>query len=308
MNPFEMIGGYLASDIRMAAPILLAGLGLLLINWSGLLNIGAEGTMLIASLVAVAGSYYTGSVWLGLLLAMASGALVGLLFAFLTVTLKANQTVTGAAINILGAGLSATLNRVIFGVNTTIAKIDTFQNLAIPGLSNIPVIGNAFFNQMPIVYIAFLMVPAISYYLFRTQSGLNLRAVGENPRVADTLGINVGRTQYLAAIAGSAIIAMGGAFLSTGLLNFFSEDMVSGRGYIALAAVIFGKYKPTGIMVAALVFMAGNVVSNILQVAGAAIPYTFLTMIPYVLTIIALAMFASRAVAPASLGKPYRRG
>ncbi len=308
MNPFEMIGGYLASDIRMAAPILLAGLGLLLINWSGLLNIGAEGTMLIATLVAVAGSYYTGSVWLGLLLAMASGALVGLLFAFLTVTLKANQTVTGAAINILGAGLSATLNRVIFGVNTTIAKIDTFQNLAIPGLSNIPVIGNAFFNQMPIVYIAFLMVPAMSYYLFRTQSGLNLRAVGENPRVADTLGINVGRTQYLAAIAGSAIIAMGGAFLSTGLLNFFSEDMVSGRGYIALAAVIFGKYKPTGIMVAALVFMAGNVVSNILQVAGAAIPYTFLTMIPYVLTIIALAMFASRAVAPASLGKPYRRG
>ncbi len=299
MTIFETIGGYLASDIRMAAPILLAGLGLLLINWSGLLNIGAEGTMLIATLVAVAGSYYTGSVWIGLLLAMASGALVGLLFAFLTVTLKANQTVTGAAINILGSGLSATLNRVIFGVNTTIAKIDTFQNLAIPGLSKLPLIGNAFFNQMPVVYIAFLMVPVISYYLFRTQSGLNLRAVGENPRVADTLGINVARTQYLAAIAGSAIIAMGGAFLSTGLLNFFSEDMVSGRGYIALAAVIFGKYKPTGIMVAALVFMAGNVVSNILQVAGAAIPYTFLTMIPYVLTIIALAMFASRAVAPA---------
>jgi ABC-type uncharacterized transport system permease subunit len=308
MEALNLIGGYLASDIRMAAPILLAGLGLLLINWSGLLNIGAEGTMLIATLVAVAGSYYTGSVWIGLLMAMASGALVGLLFAFLTVTLRANQTVTGAAINILGSGLSATLNRVIFGVNTTIAKIDTFQNFAIPGLSKIPVIGTALFNQMPIVYIAFLMVPLISYYLFRTQSGLNLRAVGENPRVADTLGINVYRTQYLAAIVGSAIIAMGGAFLSTGLLNFFTEEMVSGRGFIALAAVIFGKYKPTGIMVAALIFMAGNVVSNILQVAGAAIPYTFLTMIPYILTIIALAVFASRAVAPASLGKPYKRG
>ena len=308
MEALNLIGGYLASDIRMAAPILLAGLGLLLINWSGLLNIGAEGTMLIATLVAVAGSYYTGSVWIGLLMAMASGALVGLLFAFLTVTLRANQTVTGAAINILGSGLSATLNRVIFGVNTTIAKIDTFQNLAIPGLSKIPVIGTALFNQMPIVYIAFLMVPLISYYLFRTQSGLNLRAVGENPRVADTLGINVYRTQYMAAIVGSAIIAMGGAFLSTGLLNFFTEEMVSGRGFIALAAVIFGKYKPTGIMVAALIFMAGNVVSNILQVAGAAIPYTFLTMIPYILTIIALAVFASRAVAPASLGKPYKRG
>lgn len=304
----EMIGGYLASDIRMAAPILLAGLGLLLINWSGLLNIGAEGTMLIATLVAVVGSYYSGSVWVGLIAAMISGALVGCLFAFLTVTLKANQIVVGAAINILGSGLSATLNRVIFGVNTTIASIDTFVKWDIPLLSKVPVLGTAFFSQMPIVYLAFLMVPAISYLLFRTQTGLNLRAVGENPRVADTLGINVYRVQYVAAIAGSAVIAMGGAFLSTGLLNFFTEEMVSGRGFIALAAVIFGKYKPIGIMVAALIFMAGNVASNILQVAGANIPYTFLTMIPYILTIIALAMFASRAVAPASLGKPYKRG
>ena len=308
MEVIEMIGGYLASDIRMAAPILLAGLGLLLINWSGLLNIGAEGTMLIATLVAVVGSYYSGSVWVGLLAAMVSGALVGLLFAFLTVTLKANQIVVGAAINILGSGLSATLNRVIFGVNTTIASIDTFVKWDIPLLSKVPVLGTAFFSQMPIVYLACLMVPALSYLLFRTQTGLNLRAVGENPRVADTLGINVYRVQYVAAIAGSAIIAMGGAFLSTGLLNFFTEEMVSGRGFIALAAVIFGKYKPVGIMVAALTFMAGNVASNILQVAGANIPYTFLTMIPYILTIIALAMFASRAVAPASLGKPYKRG
>ncbi len=308
MEMIEMIGGYLASDIRMAAPILLAGLGLLLINWSGLLNIGAEGTMLIATLVAVAGSYYSGSVWVGLIAAMVSGALVGFLFAFLTVTLKANQIVVGAAINILGSGLSATLNRVIFGVNTTIASIDTFVKWEIPVLSKLPVLGTAFFSQMPIVYIAFLMVPAMSYLLFRTQTGLNLRAVGENPRVADTLGINVYRIQYIAAIVGSAVIAMGGAFLSTGLLNFFTEEMVSGRGFIALAAVIFGKYKPLGIMVAALIFMAGNVASNILQVAGANIPYTFLTMIPYILTIIALAMFASRAVAPASLGKPYKRG
>ena len=308
MEMIEMIGGYVASDIRMAAPILLAGLGLLLINWSGLLNIGAEGTMLIATLVAVAGSYYSGSVWIGLIAAMVSGALVGFLFAFLTVTLKANQIVVGAAINILGSGLSATLNRVIFGVNTTIASIDTFVKWEIPLLSKVPVLGTAFFSQMPIVYIAFLMVPAMSYLLFRTQTGLNLRAVGENPRVADTLGINVYRMQYVAAIAGSAIIGMGGAFLSTGLLNFFTEEMVSGRGFIALAAVIFGKYKPVGIMVAALIFMAGNVASNILQVAGANIPYTFLTMIPYILTIIALAMFASRAVAPASLGKPYKRG
>ncbi|NLV99465.1 MAG: ABC transporter permease [Clostridiaceae bacterium] len=308
MGVLNSISSYIATDIRMAAPILLAGLGLLLVNWSGLLYIGAEGTMLISAFAAVAGSFYLGSVWAGLLFGMIAGALFGLIFAFLTVTLRANQTVVGVALNVLGASLSATLNRVIFGVETTIAKIDTFETMAIPGLSKIPVIGPAFFNHMPIVYLAFLMVPLISFFLFRTQQGLNLRSVGENPRVSDTLGINVYRTRYTASILGNMIIGIGGAFLSTGLLNFFTEDMVSGRGYIALAAVIFGKYKPAGVMLAAMIFMAGNVVSNILQVSGAAIPYTFLTMIPYVLTIVALVVFASRAVAPNALGKPYKRG
>ncbi len=308
MQTLLLISGYLTSDIRMATPILLAGLGLLLINRSGLLNIGAEGTMLIATLIAVVGSFYGGSVWIGLLWAIASGALIGLLFAFLTVTLKANQVVVGAAINTLGSGLSATLYRVIFGVATDIQRIDTFQNLNIPLLSDIPFLGTAFFKHMPIVYIAFLLVPVISYFLFKTQSGLNLRAVGENPKVADTLGINVYRVQYAAAVVGSMIIAAGGAFLSTGLLKFFSEEMVSGRGFIALAAVIFGRYKPSGVMVAALIFMAGNVAANILQVAGSNIPYNFLTMIPYVLTVIALAAFAKSATAPASLGVPYKRG
>jgi len=308
MDLVSLIGGYLASDVRMATPILLAGLGLLIVNRSGLLNIGAEGTMLIATLAAVVGSYYSGSVWGGLLAAMASGAAVGLLFAFLTVTLRANQIVVGAAINILGLGLSATLYRVIFGVSTTIASIDTFKVWRIPFLADIPMLGEAFFSHMPMVYLAFLLVPVMSYYLFKTPAGLNLRAVGEKPEVADTLGVNVYRVQYLASIAGGILMAAGGAFLSTGLLRFFAEDMVSGRGFIALAAVIFGKYKPMGIMIAALVFMAGNVAANVFMVAKANIPYNFLVMLPYILTIIALAMFASRAVAPASLGKPYKRG
>lgn len=308
MDLLQTIGGYLFTDIRMAAPVLLAGLGLLLMNWSGLLNIGAEGIMLISALAAVVGSHFFGSVWMGLLLAMLAGAVFGLIFAVLTVTLRANQTVVGAALNILGLSLSTTLNRVFFGIETTVTKVDAFQVWEIPLLSKIPLIGRAFFAQMPIVYIAFLLVPLIHYFLFKTKPGLNLRSVGENPRVADTLGINVYRTQYLATIVGSMIIAAGGAFLSTGLLNFFAEDMVAGRGYIALAAVIFGKYRPTGIMFAAMIFMAGNVVSNVLQVAGVGIPYTFLTMIPYILTIIALTIFASRAVAPASLGRPYKRG
>lgn len=304
----NIIGNALASDIRMATPILIAALGLLLINEAGLLNIGVEGTMLIATLAAVAGSYFTGSVWGGLLFAIIAGGLMGLLFAFLTITLRANQTVVGVAVNILGSGLSAALNRVVFGVSTTIASIDTFKNLTIPVVSRIPIIGTALFNQMPIVYIGFLLVPVTSYFLFKTQPGLNLRAVGENPGAADTLGINVFRVRYLACIIGSMLMGVGGAFLSTGLLTFFSEEMVSGRGYIAIAAVIFGRYKPTGIMIAAMIFMAGNVIANLLQVYGVGIPYYFLSMLPYLLTVAALAMFGKSTVAPAAQGKPYKRG
>ncbi|MBQ1771123.1 MAG: ABC transporter permease [Clostridia bacterium] len=308
VGPVNIIGNVLASDIRMATPILIAALGLLLVNEAGLLHIGVEGTMLIATLAAVAGSYYTGSVWGGLLFAVIAAGLMGLLFAFLTITLRANQTVVGVAINILGSGLSAALNRVLFGVSTTIASIDTFKNLPIPGVSKIPIVGTAFFNQMPIVYISFLMVPVISYFLFKTQPGLNLRAVGENPGAADTLGINVFRTRYLACIVGSMLMGVGGAFLSTGLLTFFSEEMVSGRGYIAIAAVIFGRYKPTGIMFASMIFMAGNVLANLLQVYGVNIPYYFLNMLPYILTVVALALLGKSTMAPAAQGKPYRRG
>ncbi|MEA4871060.1 MAG: ABC transporter permease [Christensenella sp.] len=308
MDFLNTLAGWIATDLRLATPLLLAGLGLVIMNRAGILNIGAEGTMLIATLMAVVGSYYSGSVWIGMLFAMASGALVGFLFSLLTVTLRANQVVVGAAINILGSGLSATLFRILFGVSSSVPLIDVFQPLNIPMLKDIPFFGTAFFQQMPVVYIAFLMVPMVSYYLFRTQSGLNLRAVGENPKAADTLGISVYRTQYAAIVIGSMIIAMGGAFMSTGLTKFFSEEMVSGRGFIALAAVIFGRYKPRGVMFAAIVFMAGTVTANTLLAASSQIPYQFLTMLPYILTVIVLATFARSAIAPASLGKPYKRG
>ncbi len=199
MDILQLIGGYIASDIRMATPILLAGLGLLIINRSGLVNIGAEGVMLMSTLISVYGSWQFGSVWMGVLLSLVVGALMGLMFALFTVTVKANQIVIGAAINILGSGLSATLNRMIFGVGNVVTKFDAFSNIKIPLLGDIPLLGEAFFNQMLPVYVAFALVPVMSYYLFRTQSGLNLRSVGENPRVADTLGVNVYRTQYLAA-------------------------------------------------------------------------------------------------------------
>ncbi|MEL7609256.1 MAG: ABC transporter permease [Bacillota bacterium] len=302
------LGEYVAADLRIATPILLAALGLLLMNRSGLINIGAEGIMLIATLVAVAGTYFFKSVWLGMLVAMLSGALMGLLFALLTVTVRSNQIVVGAAFNILGSGMSAMLYRIIFGLSTDVITVSGFSDLRIPLLSDVPALGTAFFSHMPIVYLAFLLVPAMSYFLFKTPAGLNLRSVGENPKAADTLGVHVYRVRYYASVVGGMIIAAGGAFLSTGLLRFFSEEMVAGRGFIALAAVIFGRYKPMGVMIAAMLFALGTVGANSLQALGSAIPYNFLVMIPYLLTIVALAGFAGKAVGPAAAGKPYKKG
>lgn len=309
MSIIASIGDYLAADFRMATPILLAALGLLIMNRAGLINIGAEGIMLMATLTAVMGTYFSGdNVWVGMLCAMVTGAVMGLLFAFLTVTVRANQIVVGAAFNILGGGVSAMLYRVVFGTESQLINITGFQAVEIPLLSKLPIVGKALFGQMPVVYIAFLLVPVISYFLFKTPAGLNLRSVGENPKAADTLGINVYRMRYLSTIVGCTLMGMGGAFLSTGLLRFFSENMVAGRGYIALAAVIFGRYKPTGVMLATMLFALGNVIANNLQASGSAIPYNLLVMIPYVLTIVALAAFGGKSVGPAASGKPYKKG
>lgn len=307
MDIIASISGYIASDIRMATPLLLAGLGLLLMNRAGLRFIGCEGVMLIATLAAVIGSYYTGSVWMGLLYAMVAGAVMGSFYAFLTVSLRSNQTVISTAFNLLGTGLTATIYRMVFGTMTNTPSIDTFEVAKIPVLGDIPYLGEAFFNHMILVYVAFLLVPVISWFVFHTPSGLNLRSVGENPRAADTLGIDVYRVRYLASIAGCILISMGGAFLSTGSLRFFAENMTAGRGYIAVAAVVFGKYTPIGVLLATLLFGAGNVVANLLQ-TGANVSYFLPVMIPYILTIVALAGFTGKTIPPASLGKPYKKG
>ena len=304
----SFITSLLESDLRMATPILFAALGLLLMNRSGLINIGAEGIMLMATLTAVMGTYYSGSPWVGMLCAMLTGAAMGLLFAFLTVTVRANQIVVGAAFNILGVGGSAMLYRIIFGTESQLINVNGFAPIQVPLLGGIPIVGRAFFGQMPPVYLAFILVPLLSYFLFKTPAGLNLRSVGENPKAADTLGVDVYRTRYLATVVGCVFMGMGGAFLSTGLLRFFSEDMVAGRGYIALAAVIFGRYKPVGVMLATLLFALGNVIANTLQASGSPIPYNLLVMIPYVLTIVALAGFGGKVAGPAAAGKPYKKG
>lgn len=308
MDAISLIGNLFTSDLRMATPILLAALGLLIMNRAGLVNIGCEGIMLIATFVAVAGTYYTHNVWLGMICAMLAAGVVGALFAFLTVTLRANQIVVGVAINTLGGGVTTVLYRMLFGMDFVSVGEYAFTRISLPVLKDIPIIGEAIFDQMPVVYIAFILVPVVSYFLFRTPTGLNLRSVGENPRAADTLGIDVYKMRYAAVIVGCMLIGMGGAFLSTGLITSFQEDMTANRGFIALAAVIFGKYKPTGVMLATMLFALGLAVANLLPSLGSNIPYNIVTMIPYLLTIVALAGFVGKVTPPAAAGKPYKKG
>jgi simple sugar transport system permease protein len=232
----DFITSFLSSDVRTAMPILIAALGLVYSERAGVVNIGAEGIMFIGALASFTGSYYTGNAWAGMGIAVLTGLLIGLAFAFLVVTVKANQTVVGAALNIFGSGLSITLNRVIFGISGTPHAVDVFKNVPIPVLSKIPVLGDILFNHNIWVYIIVAGVFVANYVLFKTEMGLRIRAVGENPKACDTLGISVPRIRYGTILFSTAMCGLAGGYMSIAQLNFFIEGMVSGRGYIALAA------------------------------------------------------------------------
>ncbi|ADK80312.1 ABC transporter permease [Sediminispirochaeta smaragdinae] len=301
----EWIFEFIAADLRTMTPILLAALGMAFSERAGSVNIGAEGIMLIGALAGAAGSFLFGSIWAGAFVAMASGALIALLFAYLTVTLYADQIVVGAGLNVLGLGLSTSIARVLFGVNTTPPQLDAYKIVPIPLLEKIPLLGPALFQQKLLVYVAIVLVPIVHFILFRTNMGLKIRAVGEHPQACDTLGINVYRTRYATLIISGVFLGLAGSYVSLGLLSFFTENMISGRGFIALAAVVFGKWKPKGILFAALLFGAGDALQFRLQASGTEIPYQFLLMVPYVLTIAALIGLVGKAKGPAARGKPY---
>jgi ABC-type uncharacterized transport system permease subunit len=301
----DFITSFLSSDIRTAMPILIAALGLVYSERAGVVNIGAEGIMLIGALASFTGSYYTGNAWAGMGTAVLSGLLIGLAFAFLVVTVKANQTVVGAALNIFGSGLSITLNRVIFGISGTPHAVDVFKSVPIPVLSKIPVLGDILFNHNIWVYIIVAGVFVANYVLFKTEMGLRIRAVGENPKACDTLGISVPRIRYGTILFSTAMCGLAGGYMSIAQLNFFIEGMVSGRGYIALAAVVFGKWNPLGVLMAVLVFGAGEAVQSKLAAMHTGIPMQFTQMIPYILTILALIGLVGKTQGPAASGKPY---
>ena len=299
------ISTFLASAVRCAMPMFIAALGLVFSERAGIVNIGVEGMMIIGAILAYAGSFLTGSKWLGLLFAGLGGMAFGLILAFWAITLRVNQTVVGAAINIIGAGLAVTINRMIFGVNTVAPKINNFTQLHIPVLSDIPFIGHILFSYNILVYIAIALMLVLHYVLFHTEMGLSVRAVGENPRACDTLGINVNRVRYGATLFGGLMAGLAGGYLSIGQLAVFVEDMTSGRGFIAIAAVVFGKRNPVGALLASLVFGAGEAVQYKLTAGNIDIPFQFAQMIPYVLTILSLIGLVGKTETPAASGIPY---
>jgi len=288
----SVIESFLSVVFNSSASILFAALGILLMHLSGVVNIGAEGMMLIGAFSGVVGSYLTGNVWLGALFAMVVTGIVGLVYGYCTITYKANQVVTGIAFNILAIGVTTTLYRIVFGMNSSTMKVESFPRL---GSLSAP------------VYLGFLAVILMTVFLNKTKPGLKVRGAGEYPLAIDSMGISVNLTRYVSVVIGSMIIGFGGAYLSLGQLSFFTENMTDGRGYIALAAVIFGRYTAIGTWLAVLVFGAGEAMTYRLQALNSGIPSQMILMIPYVLSILVVAFFGQKGSGPMALGTPFSK-
>jgi simple sugar transport system permease protein len=306
---FELafISGLLGAMMRMATPIIFATLGEILSERAGVLNLGIEGIMLMGAMTGFLVSYSTGSVWLGVLAAAGVGMLLALLMAFLAVYLGLSQHVSGLGITLFATGLAMFVYRLYFGSPTVPPIVKPFQQVALPVLSKIPVIGPGLFTQYSLTYLAWILIPLMSILLYKTKVGLKIRTVGENPVVADTVGVNVNLTRTLCLVAGGALMGIGGAFLTLAHQNMFLIDVIGGRGWVAIAMVIFGNWDPVKGTIGALIFGLLDGLQLRLQSVGVAIPFHIFLMIPYLLTIIALISVSRKAAVPAGLLKPYRR-
>ena len=296
--------GILASGIRLATPYLYASLGETFGQRSGVLNLGVEGQMLLGAFAAIYVTYTTGNLFFGVLAALVVGALMGLAMAFVTVNLQAEQGISGIGFYLFGLGMSDLLFQKLLG---TVETVSGFPTLHIPFLSDIPIIGEIFFQQGLLVYIAYLLVPLSWFILHKTTLGLKIRAVGENPQAADSLGVNVAAVRYFTIIQGGALSGLAGASLSIGLLNVFQQNMTSGQGFIAVALVYFGGWRPVGVLLGALLFSMVNALQLWIQVLGIQIPSDFAVMMPYVLTILALVVAVQRVRPPRALSKTFER-
>lgn len=297
--------GFLAAMIRMAAPLLLAALGEIYAERAGLLNVGLEGMMLFGAFGGFVLSHESGSPWVGLLGAILAAGIFALAFAVLTVTLQCDQVVVGIALNLIALGLATFLYRIRYGVSTVPVMSVGFNPIRIPLLADLPVVGSLFV-QTPLPLLAVLLLPVVWWSLWRTPWGLRLRSCGENPMAALSEGISVAGYRYVAMLICGAFAGAAGAFLSLDQLNVYLEDITSGRGFIALAVVIFGRWRPVGVLVAALLFGAADALGLIFQVRGFQVSHYLLLMLPYILTVVALVGARRSSVAPAALGKPLK--
>ena len=293
----------------MATPLLIAALGLSIAERAGMMNIGAEGIMLMGAFAGYAAARLLSSYWYGALIAMIVGVVFTGLFAVLAISCKTQQVVVGAAINMLGAGITSVLYRKMFyqvGSGISGMMVESFPNVPIPLLSNIPVIGDMLFNHNILVYIGFILIAVFWFIIYHTSLGLKITACGEHPKAADSLGISVIQIRYLTTLASGALLGLAGAYLSIAQTNAFGEDMTGGKGFIAMAVVILGKWTPLGIAGGAVLFGAANALQMSVQNWGVNLPNNIIMMIPYVATVVAVVAVSKKKVgAPSAQGIPY---
>lgn len=294
----------IAATLRVATPLIFATLGELFCERAGVLNLGIEGTMFFGAFTGFTVASLSGSLWLGVLGALVGGALAGLLMSFFAVKLGVNQHVSGLGVTLLLTALSLFGFRIIFGENRVLPSITPFSQLQI--FSESPILG-PIFSQYTLTYIGILLIPVVWFVVFKTNFGLKLRSVGDNPEATDAAGIDVYRLRTVALVIGSALMAVGGAFLSIGQLGSFTFGIVSGRGWVCIALIIFANWQPLKVLWGALLFGGVQALQSRLQLTGAKLPYELFLALPYIVTIIALTLAGRNASAPAAMLKPYRR-
>ena len=289
----ELVISFLVSVIRQTVPILFVALGVLVIQRAGILMMAAEGKMLISCFITAVTTFMTGSVWLGVLAGTLGTGLVGLIYSWIIQEFHVNQIITGITFNTLAMGITSFLYRQYYAQKMDRTPLLPGFTTAIAGFT------------LP-VYFGFLMVLLVSLYMSRTNPGLKLRAVGENPLAAETVGLNVKRVRYWASFIGSLLIGFGGVFFTLGVTNIFAENITNGRGYIAMTAVAFGRFTPVGTLLSVALFGAGDALQFRLQ-ATSDFPHQFARMLPYIMTVVALVIFARNPNSPSSLGRPYSK-
>lgn len=298
---------FLAATVRMAVPLIYAALGEVFLEKAGILNIGLEGVMLGGAFCSFAGTFYSNSILIGLICGMIGGCVVSFIHGLLCIHLSQDQSVSGIALNIFMLGVTSFAYK-LMSAGESYQQVSTLKPIRIPILSHIPIIGEAFFYQDIMTYMVIVLVIIAGIYYKKTASGLAFTAIGENPQAADAAGISVYKYQWIAIVVNGILGGIGGAVLVLVQLGKFSENMISGRGYIALAAVILGRYTPTGTLGAAFIFGGANALQIRLQALGLPIPTQALAMLPYIITLVTLLLSIGKSNQPEKLAKPYIRG